>query len=85
VKDNTILVRDATGEPIEIATTNIPARTPLGFGAPAYTIRVTRLDYAGRKTHVEFDSYGVLRELLDDIEASPLVQAWLAESDVTPA
>lgn len=60
------------------------APTPLGYGAPAYTIRVTRLDYAGRKQHVEFDSYGVLRELMDDIEANPEVQAWLKESDPNP-
>lgn len=56
-------------------------KTPVGYGEPAYTIRVERLDYAGRKQIVEFDSYGVLRELLADIEAHPEVQAWLKESD----
>lgn len=55
--------------------------TPVGYGEPAYTIRVELLDYAGRQQVVEFDSYGVLRELLDDLQAHPEVQAWLAESD----
>jgi hypothetical protein len=58
--------------------------TPVGYGAPAYTIRVTRLDYAGRTQRVEFVEYGVLRELMDDIEANVEVQAWLAESDPQP-
>ena len=48
---------------------------------PMYTISVIRFDPDGGKECIEFDNYGVLRELLDDIAANPKVRAWLAESD----
>lgn len=61
----------------------IPAgvRTPLDHGAPAYTIRVERLDYAGKTQSFEFDGYGVLRELMDDIESEAEKRGWFEDAD----
>lgn len=56
-------------------------RTPLTYGAPAYTIRVTRLDYLGRTQHFEFDGYGLLRELMDDIEAEADKRGWFEDTN----
>ena len=57
-------------------------RTPLEYGDPAYTIRVTRLDYKGRTKHFEFDGYGVLRELMDDVEAEAEKRGWFEETSI---
>ena len=56
-------------------------RTKLSYGAPAYTIRVERMDYAGRKQFFEFDGYGVLRELMDDIEAEAEKRGWFEDTN----
>ncbi len=57
-------------------------RTPLAHGDPAYTIRVTRMDYAGKNQYFEFefDGYGVLRELLDDIEKEAEKRGWFEDT-----
>jgi hypothetical protein len=57
------------------------SKTPLEYGAPAYTIRVTRLDCAGRIKDFEFDGYGVLRELLDDVEAEAEKRGWFEDTN----
>jgi hypothetical protein len=57
------------------------SKTPLEYGAPAYTIRVTRLDCAGRIKDFEFDGYGVLRELLDDVEAEAEKRGWFGDTN----
>lgn len=54
-------------------------RTPLTYGAPAYTIRVERMDYRGKKQSFEFAEYGVLRELMDDIEAEADKRGWFKD------
>jgi len=56
-----------------------PERTPVAWGDPAYTVRVTRLDYLGRTQHFEFEGYGVLRELLDDIESEAERRGWFED------
>lgn len=53
---------------------------PLVYGEPAYTVRVTRLDGAGRTQHFEFDGYGLLRELLDDIEDEAKKLGWFEDT-----
>lgn len=55
------------------------AKTPTGWGEPAYTIRVERLDYLGRNQFIEFDGYGLLRELMDDIEAEADKRGWFED------
>lgn len=57
-----------------------PSRTSLQYGAPAYTIRVERMDYAGKKQAFEFEGYGVLRELMDDIEAEADKRGWFEDA-----
>jgi hypothetical protein len=56
-----------------------PARTKVTDDAPAYTIRVERKDHTGKKLSFEFDGYGVLRELMDDIEAEAEKRGWFRE------
>jgi hypothetical protein len=56
-------------------------KTKLSYGAPAYTIRVERMDYAGRKRFFEFDGYGVLRELMDDIETEAKKRGWFEDTN----
>lgn len=59
---------------------NIAITLPGPF-EPAYTIRVTRTCHGQRDQSVEFEDYGILRELLDDIQRHPEIRAWLEESD----
>ena len=43
----------------------------------SYAVSVTRHDADGGRQVVEYGDYGILRELLDAIEAHPDVQRWL--------
>lgn len=56
------------------------AKTPAGWGEPAYTIRVERLDYLGRKQFIEFDGYGLLRECMDDITMEADKRGWFDDT-----
>ncbi len=53
---------------------------PLALGEPAYAVRVERMDFRGRKEVIEFEGYGLLRELLDDIEAEAEKRNWFEET-----
>jgi hypothetical protein len=47
---------------------------------PAYKVRLTRLD-DGREQHIDIDYYGVLRELLAELETMAEKRGWFEESD----
>lgn len=64
----------------QLARRNRVPKTPLPHGASAYTVRVERMDYAGRKQHIEFDGYALLRELMDDIEAEADKRGWFEDT-----
>ncbi len=53
---------------------------PLALGEPAYAVRVERMDVRGRKEVIEFEGYGLLRELLDDIEAEAEKRNWFEDT-----
>ena len=55
-------------------------KRPLALGEPSYTVRVERMDYLGRTEFFEFDGYGLLRELLDDIEAEAEKRNWFKDT-----
>lgn len=56
--------------------------TDLTYGAPAYTIKVERLDSFGKVAAFEFNGYGVLRELIDDIETEAEKRGWFEDTNV---
>lgn len=64
----------------QLAHRNGGGKTALPHGAPAYTVRVERMDYAGRKQHIEFDAYARLGELMNDIEAEAEKRGWFEDA-----
>lgn len=58
--------------------TGLPRELP--FGAATFTIRVNRSDNAGKTQHIEFDGYGLLRELMADIETEADKRGWFEDT-----
>lgn len=44
--------------------------------ADYYSICVVRTDVSGKKQSIEFEGYGLLRELVDDIEDEATKRGW---------
>ena len=53
---------------------------PLAYGEPAYKVRVERTDYAGKQQHFEFYDYGLLAELLADIQTEAEKRGWFEDT-----